>query len=266
MFVRERPELDLQYCPRHVLHNLGEKGRERPGLLSGNKLDSNQAGVLCEGVSGEAGLFITQTSVAVMTSPSPLSHHTRLDSRLATSRSSMKYEETEEVCPSSCPSSCPGMCQKSHTERVVVALLLGALIIIFLTLVLSLVYLRESRQQQQYSQTMIYADREERLVQWGAANNVKIKPGSGLSSPASHLQGTCQLPQCWRLGRKVMLMADQTADPCHSFYNVACGGWLANISHHSRPGGRERSGEARKKSTCSLFSSTVKFFCQNLAI
>ena len=208
-----------------------------------------QPGLLCEGVSSEGlggGLFITQTSVAVMTSPSSLTHQTRLDSRLATSRSSMKYE-AEEVCPS-CPS-CPRMCQKSHTERVVVALLLGALIIIFLTLVLSLVYLRESSQQQQYSQTMIYTeqtsgvvDREERLVQWAAANDLKIKPGSGLSSPASGLAGTCQLPQCWSLGRRVMLMADQTADPCHSFYNVACGGWLANISSHSRPGGRGRSG------------------------
>ena len=71
------------------------------------------------------------------------------------------------------------MCQKSHTERVVVALLLGALIIIFLTLVLSLVYLRESSQHQ-YSQTLHYrpGDTEQRLLQWGAANNVKIKPGS----------------------------------------------------------------------------------------
>ena len=185
-------------------------------------------------MSSEAGLFITQTSVAVMTSPSPHAHQTRLDSRLATSRSSMKYE-AEEVCPS-----CPRMCQKSHTERVVVALLLGALIIIFLTLVLSLVYLRESSQQQQYSQTMIYADREERLVQWGAANNVKIKPGSGLSPPASDLTGTCQLPQCWSLGRRVMLMADQTAEPCHSFYSAACGGWLANISRQEGGRGRGR--------------------------
>ena len=105
--------------------------------------------------------------------------------------------------------------------------------------------------QQQYSQTMIYSsdgvlgsglDREERLVQWGAANNVKIKPGSSLSPSASDLEGTCQLPQCWSLGRRVMLMADQTADPCHSFYNLACGGWLANISHHSGPGARQSSG------------------------
>ena len=36
MFVSERPEVDLQYCPRHVLHSLGEKARERPGR------DSNQ--------------------------------------------------------------------------------------------------------------------------------------------------------------------------------------------------------------------------------
>ena len=65
---------------------------------------------------------------------------------------------------------CPRMCQKSHTERVVVALLLGALIIIFLTLVLSLIYLRETSQQHQYSQTMIYSnnklpiDNEQRWV------------------------------------------------------------------------------------------------------
>ena len=198
-----------------------------------------QPGVLCEGVSGEGGLFITQTSVAVMSSPSSLAHQTRLDPRLATSRTSMKYEEEEEEACPSCPSSssCPRMCQKSHTERVVVALLLGALIIIFMTLVLSLVYLRESSQQQQYSQTMIYSEREreERLVQWAAANNVKIKPGSRAQPRPSQEEGTCQLPQCWRLGRRLMLMSDQTADPCHSFYNLACGGWLANISQHSRP-------------------------------
>ena len=222
-----------------------------------------QAELVCEGVSGEGGLgglFITQTSVAVMTSP-----QTRLDPRLAASRSSVKCEAEEVSCSSSCPSSCPGMCQKSHTERVVVALLLGALIIIFLTLVLSLVYLRESSQHQQYSQTRIFTserggpvlDREERLVQWGAANNVKyflnnqifsdlvlpqikIKPGSGASPAASQLEGTCQLPQCWSLGRRVMLMADQTAEPCHSFYSAACGGWLANISQQEGGRGRGR--------------------------
>ena len=81
-----------------------------------------------------------------------------------TCRCSVKYE-AEEVC-----GDCPRMCQKSHTERVVVALLLGALIIIFLTLVLSLIYLRETSQQHQYSQTMIYSnnklpiDNEQRWV------------------------------------------------------------------------------------------------------
>ena len=42
MFVSERPEVDLQFCPRHVLHSLGQKARERPGLLATNKLDNNQ--------------------------------------------------------------------------------------------------------------------------------------------------------------------------------------------------------------------------------
>ena len=166
--------------------------QERAGVIF---LFVLQAGLLCEGLSGEGGLFITQTSVAVMTSPSPLAPHTRLDPR-----QSVKCEEAEAACPP-CPP-CPRVCQKSHTERVVVALLLGALIIIFLTLVLSLVYLRESSQQQQYSQTMVYSsDREERLLQWGAANNVRIKPGSE-AAPAPHLEGTCQLPQCWSLGRR----------------------------------------------------------------
>ena len=56
------------------------------------------------------------------------------------------------------------------------------------------------------------------------------------------LQGTCQLPQCWSLGRRLMLMSDKTADPCHSFYSVACGGWLANISLHSGPAQPGRGG------------------------
>ena len=83
---------------------------------------------------------------------------------LERNRCSVKYE-TEAGC-----GECGPLGQKSHTERVVVALLFGALIIIFLTLVLSLVYLRETQQQQQqYSFTRYSQDRqlstEERLVQ-----------------------------------------------------------------------------------------------------
>lgn len=54
MFVSERPEL-VEYCPRHAIHSLGRKDRERPGLLcsystSNNKLDNNQVGLfLCLG-------------------------------------------------------------------------------------------------------------------------------------------------------------------------------------------------------------------------
>ena len=60
---------------------------------------------------------------------------------------------------------------------------------------------------------------------------------------------TClQLPVCWAAGRRMMTMADRTADPCHRYctvvcstacivlrsaYRAACGGWLANSS---RPG------------------------------
>ena len=61
------------------------------------------------------------------------------------SRCSLKYEQDS-------PPGCPPLCHKSNTERVVVALLFGALIIIFLTLVLSLIYLRETQQQQEYRQ------------------------------------------------------------------------------------------------------------------
>ena len=102
-------------------------------------------------------LFVTQTSVAVMTSPGS-------GPGVERNRCSVKYE-TEAGC-----GECGPLGQKSHTERVVVALLFGALIIIFLTLVLSLVYLRETQQQQQqYSFTRYSQDRqlstEERLVQ-----------------------------------------------------------------------------------------------------
>ena len=42
--------------------------------------------------------------------------------------------------------------------------------------------------------------------------------------------GTCQLPKCWSLGRRLMLMSDLAVDPCHSLYGAACGGWLRNVS------------------------------------
>ena len=67
----------------------------------------------------------------------------------------MKYE-AEPGC-----GECAPLGHKSHTERVVVALLFGALIIIFLTLVLSLVYLRESQQQQQYSHSLVHFSQEQ---------------------------------------------------------------------------------------------------------
>ena len=122
-------------------------------------------------------LFITQTSVAVMTSPQQVGTLSRLDrTGTRTSRCSIKYE------PDHGPPGCPPLCHKSNTERVVVALLFGALIIIFLTLVLSLIYLRETQQQQEYSHSLVHYNSdnrplttEERLIQWGAANNVKIK-------------------------------------------------------------------------------------------
>ena len=109
-----------------------------------------------------------------------------------------------------------------------------------------------------------------RLVQWGAVNKVKIKPGT-VSGVLAEVEGTCQLPQCWTLGRRIMTMSDRTADPCHSFFryrmmtmmmmkmmmttimmmmmmttmmmmmmmicSVACGGWLTNVSRQSVPGG-----------------------------
>ena len=124
-------------------------------------------------------LFITQTSVAVMTSPQQVGSMgtlSRSRSRPCLDTHSVKYE-ADPGCVE-----CQPLCHKSNTERVVVALLFGALIIIFLTLVLSLVYLRETQQQQQYTHSLVHyntADRklttEERLIQWGAANNVKIK-------------------------------------------------------------------------------------------
>ena len=201
MFRGERERLQgSDYCPRHE--------RERPAGLchhpsllsrhsaaSNNKLDDLQTDLQSVGPETEllGGLFITQTSVSVMTSPLAQQPQSSLGSRLG-SRCSVKYE-AEEVC-----GDCSRMCQKSHTERVVVALLLGALIIIFLTLVLSLVYLRETSQQQQYSRTVQYStavqgpvDTEQRLLQWAAANNVKIKPGSSsVSGGLAELQGRLQ--------------------------------------------------------------------------
>ena len=42
--------------------------------------------------------------------------------------------------------------------------------------------------------------------------------------------GTCQLPKCWSLGRRMMLMSDLAVDPCTSLYDAACGGWVRNVS------------------------------------
>ena len=80
---------------------------------------------------------------------------------------------------------------------------------------------------------------EERLVQWGAANNVKIRPGTGTKEARQEMLGTCQLPGCWTIGRRMMLMADLAADPCTSLYDAACGGWVRNVSA-SRLASRER--------------------------
>ena len=104
-------------------------------------------------------LFITQTSVSVMASPGQQQQQQQHQQQQAKiilvknifnckhfqfrhggSRCSIKYEPEPN---------CPSPCDKSNTEKVVVALLMGALIIIFLTLALSLVYLRESQQQHQ---------------------------------------------------------------------------------------------------------------------
>ena len=51
--------------------------------------------------------------------------------------------------------------------------------------------------------------------------------------------GTCQLPKCWSLGRRLMLMSDLSVDPCTSLYDAACGGWVRNMSA-SRLASRER--------------------------
>ena len=51
--------------------------------------------------------------------------------------------------------------------------------------------------------------------------------------------GTCQLPKCWSLGRRLMLMSDLSVDPCASLYDAACGGWVRNVSA-SRLASRER--------------------------
>ena len=79
---------------------------------------------------------------------------------------------------------------------------------------------------------------EERLVQWGAANNVKIRPGTGTKEARQEMLGTCQLPGCWSLGRRMMLMGDLAADPCSSLYDAACGGWVRNMSASSPRLGR----------------------------
>ena len=111
-------------------------------------------------------LFITQTSVAVMTSPTtvqtPLHHQDNIFPP--------KYTQRKSCCDL--------WCHKSSTERIVVALLLGALLIIFLTVILSLVYLRETTNQHYsllYTGDTDIKTSEERLAQWGAIHNVKIK-------------------------------------------------------------------------------------------
>lgn len=207
-------------CPHLQLHRSRDQLQDDPSLLS--------------------QLFITQTSVAVMASP--LTGPSRLGPELERSRCSLKYTECGREVGLGQLGGCRDLravATKSGTERVVVALLLGALIIIFLTLVLSLVYLRETQHQQHWADTTALVthnkqDRqlttEERLLQWGAANNVKIKPGSGTSSTRHQMRGTCQLPACWRTGRRIMLMVDTKADPCTSLYDLACGGWVKNVT------------------------------------
>merc|ERR1719412_3172853 len=98
-------------CPHLQLHRSRDQLQDDPSLLS--------------------QLFITQTSVAVMTSP--LTGPSRqLGPEVERSRCSLKYTECgREV---GLGRDLRAVATKSGTERVVVALLLGALIIIFLTL------------------------------------------------------------------------------------------------------------------------------------
>ena len=162
--------------------------------------------------------------------------------------------------------------------------------------VLSLVYLRETQHQQHWADTTalvthnkqdryrgtgvqgywgagVHVDccyrqltTEERLLQWGAANNVKIKvssvtvvsiltwspglrsPGPGPPPPGTRCGAPASCPPAggpaagscsWSTPRwrgkylcdhiKIFTLHLQ-ADPCTSLYDLACGGWVKNVT------------------------------------
>merc|ERR1719500_813483 len=118
------------------------------------------------------------------------------------------------------PPCCGPLCRKSQAERVVVALLLGALLIIFLTVILSLVYLRETTTQA--AGLVLSPGQDPQGRRWAAANSIRTKVPSKSPPPGPK---TCQEPACWATARRISSMLDPRADPCSSLYSLACGRW-----------------------------------------
>ena len=59
-----------------------------------------------------------------------------------------------------------------------------------------------------------------------------------ISSPAAH-PGLCLTEPCITVASAVMGALDRSVDPCHDFYNFACGGWVKN---NPLPEGKSRWG------------------------
>uniref|UniRef100_A0AAQ4Q1I6 Endothelin-converting enzyme 1 n=1 Tax=Gasterosteus aculeatus aculeatus TaxID=481459 RepID=A0AAQ4Q1I6_GASAC len=62
--------------------------------------------------------------------------------------------------------------------------------------------------------------------------------GRGKSCPAAH-PGLCLTEPCINVASAVMRALDRSVDPCHDFYNYACGGW---VKKNPLPEGKSRWG------------------------
>ncbi|XP_023320293.1 membrane metallo-endopeptidase-like 1 isoform X2 [Eurytemora carolleeae] len=147
-------------------------------------------------------LLITHASVAVMASAEQQA------SGLERGEERYEYKTRSTDC-------CQSWCERGGVERIVVLLLLGALLIIFSTVVLSLFYLKTMNTT---GLNVVFSRQE-------VSERTLLKDPSP-SHPSPNLP--CSTHQCLTLAARIESVSSRQGDPCSSFYEAACGGWVGS--------------------------------------